>query len=115
MLNRVVRWTPEGYELEADLRHAELVIEHLELESSKKVITPGTDIDVQCAAWDVEGEEPEGEEPNRRSQRTGEAMTHIVRTLAPTREAGLASRKQRHPPEGVLSAACASQGELRAQ
>ncbi len=48
--------------MEADLRHDDVVIEHLELENSKKVITPGTDIDVQCAPWDVEGEEPEGEE-----------------------------------------------------
>ena len=35
VLNRVVRWTPEGYELEADLRHAELIIEQLELENSE--------------------------------------------------------------------------------
>ena len=34
VLNLVVRWAPDGYELEADLRHAELIIEHLELENS---------------------------------------------------------------------------------
>ena len=29
ILNRIVRITPEGYELEADPRHAELIIEEL--------------------------------------------------------------------------------------
>ena len=62
ILNRVVRRTPEGYDLAADLRHAKLVIEHVELENSKKVITPGVDLEVKCAAWDADGDEPEGEE-----------------------------------------------------
>ena len=58
----MVRWTNEGYELEADLRHAELIIEQLELEDCRPVVTAGVDTDVKCAAWDVEGDEPEGEE-----------------------------------------------------
>ena len=62
VLKRGVRWTPEGYDFEADLRHAELVIEHLELENSKKVIKPGVDLEVNCAAWNADGDEPEGEE-----------------------------------------------------
>ena len=62
VLNRVVRWTPEGQELEADFRHAELIIEQLELENSRPVVTAGVVMDAQCAAWDVEGDEPEGEE-----------------------------------------------------
>ena len=62
VLNRVVRWTPEGYELEADLRHAELIIEQLELENCRPVITAGVDMDVKCAAWDAEGDEAEGED-----------------------------------------------------
>ena len=50
------------YELEADIRHAELIIEQLELENSKPVITPGVHLEVKCAAWDEEGDEPEAEE-----------------------------------------------------
>ena len=68
MLNRVVRWTSEGYELEADLRHAELIIEQLELKDCRSVVTAGVDTEVKCVAWDVEGDEPEEEElpPERR-------------------------------------------------
>ena len=43
MLNRVIRRTDKGWELEADLRHAELVIESLGLENCKPVSTPGVD------------------------------------------------------------------------
>ena len=59
VLNRVIRHTHDGYELEADLRHAELIIEQLELQSAKAVVTPGTDIDVECQAWTEEPEEDE--------------------------------------------------------
>ena len=62
VLNRVVGMTPHGHELEADLRHAELIIEQLELENSKLVITPRIALEVKCAAWDEKGDEPEGEE-----------------------------------------------------
>ena len=41
MLNRVVRRTKYGWELEADLRHAELIIEQLGLQDAKSVSTPG--------------------------------------------------------------------------
>ena len=58
VLNRVLRHTEEGYELEADLRHAELIIEQLDISSAKTVVTPGVDLDVECAVWD---DEPEGE------------------------------------------------------
>ena len=43
ILNRVVRATDRGYELEADPRHAELIIEQLGLLSAKGVLTPGID------------------------------------------------------------------------
>ena len=43
MLNRVVRRTAKVYELEADLRHAELIIEQLGLQDAKSVSTPGVD------------------------------------------------------------------------
>ena len=40
--NRIIRWTPEGWELEADPRHAELVIEQFGIKGQKGVSTPGT-------------------------------------------------------------------------
>ena len=59
VLNRVIRRTDHGYELEADLRHAELIVEQLDLQSCKAVATPGIDLETTCAAWD---DEPEREE-----------------------------------------------------
>ena len=41
VLNRVVRKTANGWELEADLRHAELIVKHLGLEDGNSVSTPG--------------------------------------------------------------------------
>ena len=41
ILNRVVRWTTEGFELEADQRHAELIVEQLRLSDAKGVVSPG--------------------------------------------------------------------------
>ena len=43
VLNRVVRCTENGLELEADLRHAELIVEQLGLQDAKLVSTPGAD------------------------------------------------------------------------
>lgn len=59
VLNRVIRHTRDGYELEADHRHAELIIQQLELQSAKAVVTPGVEIDVECQAWNEEPEEDE--------------------------------------------------------
>ena len=59
VLNRVVRLTFHGFELEAGLWHAELIIEQVVPETSKPVVTPGVDTEVTCAVWD---DEPEGEE-----------------------------------------------------
>ena len=42
VLSRVVRRTDDGWELEADLRHAELIIEQLGLIDGNAVSTPGT-------------------------------------------------------------------------
>ena len=53
VLNRVIRATPKGFELEADVRHAELIIEQLGLLDSKSCPTPGVD---------DKTDEPEGEE-----------------------------------------------------
>ena len=41
MLNRVVRCTEQGWELELDQRHADLIIKELDLEGAREVITPG--------------------------------------------------------------------------
>ena len=38
----MVRRSDEGWELEADLRHAELIIEHLGLTDANTVSSPGT-------------------------------------------------------------------------
>ena len=62
ILNRVVRWTQKGYEVEADPRHAELVIKQLEASSMKTLSTPG-----------VEGKEEEDNEEDY--QLTGESAT----------------------------------------
>ena len=43
VLNRIVRWTKEGYELEGDPSHAELVVEQLELGNAAPLISPGLD------------------------------------------------------------------------
>ena len=47
ILNKVVRTTKEGIELEADPRHAELVIKELGLESAKSSPVPGSKEDVK--------------------------------------------------------------------
>jgi hypothetical protein len=60
VLNRVVRRTERGFELEADLRHAELIIEQLGLQDSKAVSTPGVDPPASGGGDDEETvEEPE--------------------------------------------------------
>ena len=41
VLNRVVRWTPEGWEMETDQRHVDLIITELGLSEAKPVSTPG--------------------------------------------------------------------------
>ncbi|CAE7627361.1 unnamed protein product [Symbiodinium sp. CCMP2592] len=40
VLNRLVTWTTEGIEMEADPRHVDLVLEHLGLNNSSPVTTP---------------------------------------------------------------------------
>ena len=43
VLDRIVRATPAGFELEADPRHAELIVEQLNLPAAEDVDKPGTD------------------------------------------------------------------------
>ena len=40
VLNRVIRVTPEGWEYEADQRHAEIIVKQLGLEEAKPTMTP---------------------------------------------------------------------------
>ena len=47
-LNRINEWTPEGIRIEADQRHAEIIIDQLGLaESAKIVVTPGETVKVK--------------------------------------------------------------------
>ena len=62
VLNRVVRRTARGFELEADLRHAELIVEQLGLQDSKPVSTPGVDM-AAGGGGDAEGSTVEEELP----------------------------------------------------
>ena len=39
VLNRIIRWTPRGWEYEADQRHAELIVRGMGMESAKPVNT----------------------------------------------------------------------------
>ena len=56
VLNRIARWTREGYELEGDPRHAELVIEQLELNNVSALSSPGVDT-AEPEVGDAEDEE----------------------------------------------------------
>ena len=46
--NRVVRRTEKGYEIEADPRHAELIVEQLLEPEARTLSTPGTSGDVEA-------------------------------------------------------------------
>ena len=59
MLNRAIRCTRDGYELEADLRLSELIIKQLELQSAKAVVALGAEVDVECKAWTEDPEQQE--------------------------------------------------------
>ena len=50
VLCRVVRQTSQGFELEADLRHTELIVEQLGLQDAKEVSTRGSSEGLQRAA-----------------------------------------------------------------
>ena len=61
VLNRVIRWTPDGLEYEADPRQVERLLEELDLdgEGAKGVVTPG--LKVQSHQAKAEKEIPENE------------------------------------------------------
>jgi hypothetical protein len=43
VLNRIVSCTPEGWTVEADPRHAELIVEQLGVDGARAVVSPGVD------------------------------------------------------------------------
>ena len=43
VLNRIIRCTPQGWENEADQRHAELIVKGMGMEEAKGVKGPGED------------------------------------------------------------------------
>ena len=52
MFNRIVRWTPQGTEYEADPRQVEKLLKEIELEGANGAVTPG----VKILAHQVEDE-----------------------------------------------------------
>ena len=41
MLNRLVEWADKGVQVEADQRHAELIVKMMDLGKANTVVTPG--------------------------------------------------------------------------
>ena len=41
VLNRIVRWTTKGWEIEPDQRHADIIVHELHLHEARAVSTPG--------------------------------------------------------------------------
>ena len=46
MLNRVIRWTEDGWEMEPDQRHVDIVVKELGLSEARPVSTPGESTNV---------------------------------------------------------------------
>ena len=59
ILNRIIRASPEGWEYECDQRHAEIMIEAMGLEGTKKVTTPAAEESHKR----TEEDEEEGRQP----------------------------------------------------
>ena len=53
VFNRVIRWTPEGWQCEADQQHAELIIQAMGLKDGKLVKMPGE----EEPTWKIEDSE----------------------------------------------------------
>ena len=54
VLNRVIRWTEYGWEMEPDQRHVDILVKDLDLQESKPVSIPG---EVEARAAEEEGTE----------------------------------------------------------
>ena len=55
VLNRVFRWTDDGWEIEPDQRHADIIVHELGLHESKPVSTPG---EAECRSDDEDSTQP---------------------------------------------------------
>ena len=53
VLNRVDRWTREGWQVEADQRHSEIMLEQLNLQQAKSLSVPGSDEDDKATEADL--------------------------------------------------------------
>ena len=53
--NRIFRWTKEGVEYEADPRHAEIILQQLNITTCKPVCTPGTREEGHTKEGDTKG------------------------------------------------------------
>ena len=78
VLNRIVTWTDQGVQYEADPRHAEIVIKQLGLENAKGLITPGTKEEVRT-------KEDHENEPNEEYTSIHRAITARLNYLASDR------------------------------
>jgi hypothetical protein len=77
LLNRIIRVTPAGVEIEADQRHAEIIIEQMKMTGAKGVTTPG----VKTSASDSLGDK----ELSREEAREYRGMTARANYLAQDR------------------------------
>eukprot|EP00972_Heterocapsa_arctica_P033114 4870953-Heterocapsa_arctica.AAC.1 len=58
ILNRIARYSADGYEWEPDPQHAELILQHMGLELASSLTSPGTkDRDQQPDEEELQGEE----------------------------------------------------------
>ena len=60
VLNRIIRWTKEGIEYEADPRHVEIILKQMNMQDSKAVATPGAKDDGTIKNGDGEGKGNDG-------------------------------------------------------
>ena len=89
ILNKIVRWTESGVELEADPRHAELVVRELGLEKATPSKVPGVKANIS------ERTPEDMEELGREEARSYRAIAARLNYLAPDRlDIGYAVKKR---------------------
>ena len=66
MLNRIIRWTNEGIEYEADPRQVEIILKQMDMQDSKPVVTLGTKDEGTLKSGDGEGKEVGSDQPESR-------------------------------------------------
>ena len=74
MLNRIIRATPEGWEYEADQRHAELLIQAMGVQGCKGIGSPGE----EDKKWEVVENEVEVDKGEERPFRAGAARGNYL-------------------------------------